>query len=83
MTEQDYVDFCNQASALAKRAEALFADLSDDHVLQLNGFVRSELACAPGGTIAPGYDFLAVGPRSGTPRAAEQERRADAPEERP
>lgn len=60
MMEQDYVDFCNQASALTTQAEALFVDISDDHVLQLNGLVRSEIACCPGETVAPGFDFLAA-----------------------
>jgi len=60
MIEQDYVDFCNAATDLCERAEAFFADLEDEHVFQLDGLVRSEIAACPSGKVSPGYDFLAA-----------------------
>jgi hypothetical protein len=59
MIEQDYTDFCNVATDLVERAEGYFARISDETLHQLRGLVRSEMAASPGGTVAPGYDFLA------------------------
>lgn len=58
MIEQDYVDFSNFAFDLRSRAEAFFARMSDEHLQQLGGLVRSEMAAA-GGRVEPAYDFLA------------------------
>lgn len=60
MVEQDYVDFCNSAFDLRKRAESFFAQMGDDLVYQLDGLVRNELATCPNGKIEPAYDFLAA-----------------------
>lgn len=60
MTEQDYVDFCNFAYGLRRRAEGFFAQMSDEHVYQLDGLVRSEMAASSGGTVEEAYDFLAA-----------------------
>ena len=60
MVEQDYVDFCNFAHDLRDRAEKFFAQFGDEHVYQLGGLVRNEIAASPGGKVAPAYDFLAA-----------------------
>ncbi|MCO5147535.1 MAG: hypothetical protein M9895_15315, partial [Aquamicrobium sp.] len=57
MTDQDYVDFCNFAYRLRKQAEGFFAPMNDEHVRQLNGLVRGEMA---GGKVEEAYDFLAA-----------------------
>ena len=60
MIEQDYVDFSNFAFDLRRRAEAFFAEMDDEHINQLGGFVRNEIAASPGGVVEPAYDFLAA-----------------------
>lgn len=60
MVEQDYVDFCNFAHGLRERAEKFLAQFGDEHVFQLDGLVRHEIAASPGRQVAPAYDFLAA-----------------------
>ncbi len=60
MTEDDYTDFSNFAYALRKHAQAFFAQMGDEQVYQLAGFVRNELATCPKGRLEPAYDFLAA-----------------------
>lgn len=57
MIEQDYVDFCNEASDLERRAEGYLARLSEEGLRQLRGFVRSETE-ASRGKLLDGYTFL-------------------------
>lgn len=60
MTDQDYVEFGNEAFALHEKAGRFFAAYSDEQIYQLNGLVRNEIAAVPGGKVAPAYDFLAI-----------------------
>ncbi|MGN6772023.1 MAG: hypothetical protein ACTHJQ_19580 [Rhizobiaceae bacterium] len=55
--ESDYVDFCNEVHGLEKRAEGYLAQLSEENLLQLRGFVRTEEKAAKG-EISRGYTFL-------------------------
>lgn len=59
MVEQDYDDFCNEAHDLEASVEAFFANLSEDQLDQLSGFVRSEIDASKG-RLRPGYSFLAA-----------------------
>lgn len=60
MVEQDYVDFCNLASDLRRRAQAFLALHGDEHIYQLDGLVRMEMSACPTGKVEPAYDFLAA-----------------------
>ena len=60
MTDQDYVDFCNFAFSLRGLAEKWLRQMDDEHVYQLDGFVRMEMSACPGGKVEPAYDFLAA-----------------------
>lgn len=60
MTENDYVTFCNFAFGLRKSAEAFCADLGEEQVRQLHGFVQNEIAATAAGQVEPAYDFLAA-----------------------
>lgn len=59
MVEQDYVDFCNLAFELRKRAQTFFAEYGDEHIFQLDGLVRMEMSACPSGKVEPAYDFVA------------------------